>query len=229
MTALAFIPARAGSKRIPRKNVRLLGGLPLVGHTIAAARAAEIFTEIVVSTDDPEVLGIAAREGVRGDARPEALGGDHVRFVEVLDEFLRRPANDGAFTHVAVLLPTCPFRSAEDIAGAFAMHRSAPPDATVVSVAAYDFPPEYACDLRHDGALQLRKPDVYIRSTQSQSLTPSYHPNGAIYLTTVAKFLSQKTFFAQPLLGYLMPPERSFDIDYPHQFDLAEALITTRK
>ncbi len=225
---LCFIPARGGSKRIPRKNVRLLGAKPLLAHTIAAAQESGCFAEIVVSSEDLEVLQVAREFNALADSRPALLAGDRVRFVEVLEEFLRRDENLERFETVAVLLPTCPFRSAKDIRSAFAT-REKTSGSFVIGVSEYEFPPAFACDLETDGeTLRLRHPDVYLRSTQSQSVAAAYHPNGALYLAGTADFLAAKTFFAEPLRACIIPPERALDIDHPHQFEIAEALWRAR-
>ncbi len=222
---LCFIPARGGSKRLPRKNLLPLGGRPLLVWTIDAARDSNLFDEIVVSSDDNEILALARDAGVRADRRPDALGGDRIRFIEVLDELLRRPAETGRFATATTLLPTCPFRTAADIAAAFELLT---PGNSVVSVSHYEFPPEFAADL-HGTELQLRHPERYAHSTQSQSVPPAVHPNGAIFLSSVARLLATGSYFTAPVQGYLMPPERAFDIDFPHQFAIAEALLQTRE
>jgi N-acylneuraminate cytidylyltransferase len=226
MKTICFIPARGGSKRVPRKNLLPLAGRPLIAYTIEAARKAGIFDRVLVSSDDDEILALAAREGAEADRRPAALGGDRVRFVEVLEEFLKRSC-DGA-DHVAVLLPTCPFRNEHDILAAHAMLLAAPEPAFVVSVREYEFPPEFALEMDGPKARVLH-PEIYAASTQSQSVGRSYHPNGAIYFAPVALFLAERSFFRQPLLGYLMPPERSLDIDNLYQFEIAEAMMRARK
>ena len=211
---------------MPRKNLLPLAGRPLMAYTIEAARNAGIFARIVVSSDDAEILALAAREGVEADRRPEALGGDRVRFVEVLEEFLARAG--AGIDHVAVLLPTCPFRTGQDILAAYEMLMAAPRPSFVVSVREYEFPPEFALEM--DGAgVRVLHPEVYAASTQSQSVGKSYHPNGAIYFAPVPLFLKERSFFRQPLLGYLMPPERSLDIDNLYQFEIAEAIMGARK
>jgi CMP-N-acetylneuraminic acid synthetase len=221
---LCFIPARGGSKRIPGKNIRSLAGRPLIEWTIAAAQKCGCFSQIVVSSDDDAILGIASNAGAIADRRPPELGRDSVRFVEVLEEFLTRPENAGKYTTVAVLLPTCPFRSAADIRAAVEL-QSQNGDAFVVSVNPYEFPPEFACDFDSSTqTLRLRQPDVYARSTQSQSVIPAFHPNGAIYAGKVPRFLETKSFYAAPVLGFLLPPERALDLDHPHQWEIAEAL-----
>lgn len=221
---LCFIPARGGSKRIPGKNLRPLAGRPLISWTIAAAIKSDCFAKIVVSSDDEAILAIAAENGAVADRRSPELSGDRVRFVEVLEEFLTRPENAGKYTTVAVLLPTCPFRSELDIRAALALHLLEK-EAFVVSISAYEFPPDFACDFdEFYGTLSLRHPEVYARSTQSQSVAPAFHPNGAIYIGSVERFLETRSFFASPVLGSLLPPERALDLDHPHQWEIAEHL-----
>jgi len=226
VNTICLIPARGGSKRIPRKNLLPLHGRPLIAYTIEAAQQSGIFSRILVSSDDDEILALAAREGAESDRRPDALGGDRVRFVEVLVEFLARAANDA--THIAVLLPTCPFRTAHDVRAAHAMMLAAPEPTFVVSVREYEFPPEFALDMDGPRARVLH-PEVYAASTQSQSVGKSFHPNGAIYFAPIPLFLATRSFFRDPLLGYLMPPERSLDIDNFYQFEIAEAMMRSRK
>jgi CMP-N-acetylneuraminic acid synthetase len=225
MSSVCLIPARGGSKRIPRKNLRLLGGKPLLAYTIDNARESGCFADIAVSSDDAEILDLAERCGVRADRRPEHLSGDMTKFVEVLEEFLQRTPQHEQF---AGLLPTCPFRTAEDVRAAMALS-AAHPEAFIVGVTAYDFPPQLAMTLDPaTQALTIREPDTYAFSTRSQSLGTLYHPNGSIYCGRVARYLAERTYFTPPLVGYAMPPERSFDIDYPYQFEIAEAMIRAR-
>jgi CMP-N-acetylneuraminic acid synthetase len=222
---LCFIPARGGSRRIPRKNVLPFGGKPLVAWTISSALCSRLFDRVVVSTDDNEILSASRDAGAQTDRRPEHLAGDRIRFVEVLEEFLTRPENLGLFKEVMVLLPTCPLRSEEDIHAVQSL-RLRQPESFVVSISRYEFPPEFACDFDQDSAeLVTRQPGIYARSTQSQSVNPAYHPNGAIFAGPVERFLETKSFFISPVLGSLMPPERSLDLDFPHQWELAEKLI----
>jgi CMP-N-acetylneuraminic acid synthetase len=99
-------------------------------------------------------------------------------------------------------------------------------DVFLIAVKEYDFPPQLALNLAEDGiTLSMREPDTYGHTTRSQSLGKAYHPNGAIYLATVEGFLREQTFFADPMIGYVIPPSRSFDIDYPHQFWIAECMM----
>lgn len=222
---LCFIPARGGSRRIPRKNVLPFGGKPLVNWTISSALRSGIFDRIVVSSDDDEILATSRDAGAETDRRPESLGGDRIRFVEVLEEYITRSGHQGIFKDVMVLLPTCPLRSEEDIRAVQSL-RLSQPESFVVSISRYEFPPEFACDFDEaSAALNTRQPEIYARSTQSQSVIPAYHPNGAIFAGPVDRFLQTKSFFISPVLGSLMPPERSLDLDFPHQWGMAEKLI----
>jgi CMP-N,N'-diacetyllegionaminic acid synthase len=224
---LCFIPARGGSKRIPRKNLLPLAGKPLLAYTIEAALQAQVFEDVVVSSDDQEILNLAASLGAFPDRRPEVLCGDMIRFVQVVEEYLLRPGMRERYRNIASMLPTCPFRTAEDVRNAFELFARQDGDRVLMAVTGYDFPPQLALELAEDGVtLAMREPETYGRTTRSQSIRKAYHPNGAIYIATVEGFLRERTFFAEPLLGYVMPPERSFDIDYPYQFKIAEIIMT---
>jgi pseudaminic acid cytidylyltransferase len=224
MKTLALIPARGGSKRIPGKNTRLLGGRPLVEWTARTARDSGAFAEIVVSSDSDEVLKITAELGLRPDRRPQELAGDRVRFVEVLEEYLRRDENFRHYEAVAVLLPTCPFGRAEDIQAARELFEKNPAS-SVIAITPFDFPPDFAADFDPSTqTLVLRRPEVYAHSTQSQSVKPAFHPCGSFYWISTKRFLETQSFFTGHLIGYLMPAERAFDLDHPHQWPIAEAL-----
>src|SRR5581483_576559 len=220
--SLCFIPARGGSKRIPRKNLALLAGKPLLQYSIEVALQCGVFDDVVVSSEDMEILDLAQRCGATADARPAALAADTVRFVEVLAEFLNRDSR--RFDFVTGMQPTSPFRTTEDVVGGFEMLREQ--NAFVISVTEYPTAPQLALDFATDGVtLLMREPATYQRSTQSQALGRAFHPNGAFYMAPTEKFLEHKTFFGSPLLGYAMPRERSFDIDEPYQLAIAECMM----
>lgn len=222
---LCIIPARGGSKRIPKKNLRLLGGKPLICHTIEAALKSGVFSQIVVSSDDKKILSTAEQMGVVKDCRPDFLCGDKVKAVEVVAEYLLRDENANKFNITAMLLPTCPFRSPFDIktaANNFLLNKKCH---FLISVTEYDFPPQFALEVGKNGAIIMKEPGSYIVSTRSQDQKTYYHPNGAVYIAKTNYFLRDNTFFGKPLLSYIMPKERSFDIDYPYQFRIAECMI----
>lgn len=230
---VCIIPARGGSKRIPRKNLLPLNGKPLLAHTVEAVLKARVFAEVYVSSDDPEILALAEACGARTDVRPQHLAGDTVKATEIISEFLSRPGHAQKYDVVGMCLPTCPLRVAEDVREAmehFARHRGQCP--RLIGVTRYEFPPQLA--LRSPSPAQtessghimhMREPEAYQFSTRSQEIEPLYYPNGSIYLSTVANYLQERTFFGQPTLVHVMPPERSFDIDYPYQFTVVEQFM----
>ncbi len=226
-STVCIIPARGGSKRIPRKNVLPLAGVPLLAYSLRSAREADVFDRIVVSTEDAEIAELAKSEGIEVDHRPEHLCGDRVRMVEVVEEFLQRPENSGTYQNVAALLPTCPFRTAHDIRSAVQLFNEHPDEPFLLGVVEYDFPPQLAMEpgSGDDPHVTMVDPGAYGMTTRSQDIRTLLHPNGSIYIGDVAKFLERSTFFQEKMLAYVMPPERSFDIDYPYQFQIAEGMM----
>ena len=222
LKTICIIPARGGSKRIPRKNILPLNGTPLLAYTIRAAKESEAFSKIIVSTEDQEIADLARQEGVDVDDRPEHMSGDKVTKVQVIVEFLERTKAYESYDAVACLLPTCPFRISEDIQGAYQLfvekHQETP---FLVGVVEYEFPVQLSLSLENDHQVVMDVPENYL-TTRSQNIAKRYHPNGAIYLATMQAFREKATFFNPEMLAYVMPPERSFDIDYPYQFQIAE-------
>ena len=221
---LCMILARGGSKRIPRKNIRHLNGKPLVCYTFEAAIKSACFSEIIISTDDDEVADLARSYNITVDRRPAHLCDDATKAVEVIYEYLSRSPKKNT-KNIAMLLPTCPFRKAEDIVAAvdiFNKHDGVMP---LMAVTQYEFPPQLAVAI-HEGndTIEMCDSDAYVTSTRTQSIQPLYHPNGAIYLSNTDGFIECKTFFQPKMLSYLMPAERSFDIDYPYQMRIAEIM-----
>lgn len=223
MKTVCIIPARGGSKRIPRKNILPLNGIPLIAYTIRAARDSGVFDKIILSTEDEEIKEVALAEGIEVDNRPESMAGDLVTKVQVVKEYLERTNAQKDFDNVAALLPTCPFRTANDIRNAFQLFANQREHRFLIGVVEYDFPIQLA--LEAEGKQLVRMLDVNgYSTTRSQNIAKRYHPNGAIYLATIQAFLEKGTFFNEQMLAYEMPAVRSYDIDYPYQFEIAEIL-----
>ena len=229
---LCFIPARGGSKRIPHKNLLPIAGKSLLRRTIDTAIQADIFDKIVVSSDDPKVKEEVLRLGqVSFHDRDPKLANDLARVPEVVHQFLSSVPDEARAEEIIVLLPPCPFRTATHLKEAYELFKRKNPSGFLVSVTRYDFPPQFAlrwADDQEKTSLKLLQPEVYKETTRSQSVEQLLHPNGAIYISSVPAFLQSKSFFTNPLIGYEMPPEDSFDIDWPHQLEIAKALLTTR-
>ena len=220
---LCLIPARGGSKRIPRKNALPLNGIPLLAHSIRAAKYANVFHKIVVSTDDPELKQIALNEGVEVDNRPPEMATDTATKVQVVKEYLHRTNAEKEFSHVAAILPTCPFRTPDDVRKAVELYEKHPDKDFLVGVTEYEFPIQLALKASGTDEVEMLDPDGY-QTTRSQNIAKMYHPNGAIYLARITSFLKLGTFFNRSMLAYHMPAVRSYDIDYPYQFKIAERL-----
>lgn len=217
MRVLGLIPARGGSRGIPRKNLAMLAGRPLLAWTVDAAKAAPSIDRVVVSSDDKEILGLAASLEVDALARPACLAGNTARTEAAVEHALE--AMDEAYDVVAVLQPTSPLRTEDDIESALGLF--AGPVAAVISVVTPDKTPFKAFYENEDGFLTPVSADAEAPFRPRQSLPPAYFPNGAIYAVRAAVFLAHKSLLPPCTVPYLMGPERSLDVDGFE--DLAEA------
>jgi CMP-N-acetylneuraminic acid synthetase len=222
---IILIPAKGGSTRLPRKNIRLLGGRPLVAWAIESARAAAVSAKVVVSTDDEEIAAVSRDCGAEVPfLRPEELSKDPAGVVDVALHALEWFERHGSqFRTLIILLPTCPFRLAEDIRGALDLFRTA--DARfLMSVSKYDHTPFAAMRL-DEGSLLTPFFENYI-GRKSQELPTAYRPNGAIHVLDVDAFKRTRSYFSQPLVGFVMPWDRSIDIDNASDLRFAESLLS---
>lgn len=226
---LAVIPARGGSKGLPGKNVRPLCGKPLIGYTIDAALAAKTITRVIVSTDDPEIAEVAVRLGAEVPfLRPSELASDTAQAIDTYIHTLDLLARDEGYVADALvaLLPTAPLRTPADIDGAVRVYRDKAAD-SVVSYFPSPYPIEWFRRIGEDGQLQLVSdlalPDNRQRSEQH------YLPNGAVYVFRCSMLKEQRVYYTDRSYAYLMPRERSVDIDDQIDFALAEFLLAQRK
>lgn len=213
MNCLAIIPARGGSKRFPRKNVALLAGKPLIAWSIEAALKSGIADRVMVSTEDEEIARIAREFGAELPfLRPAELASDTARNLAVVAhaaEWLEANENYRP-DYVLILQPTSPLRSAEDIQGAWALAHTS--QARVVASVTMAAPKPTLLRTLGPSAQLGPLPD---QATQICVL------NGAIYLARRDALYSHD----EPALGYVMPPERSVDIDTPRDLAFAEAFL----
>lgn len=225
MERLAIIPARAGSKRLPGKNLRLLAGKPLVQWTLEAARDSAAIDAVLVSSDDPHVLSLAeAFEATQTLTRPPALATDEARSSDVLLHALDHLAAQGLVPEsVCLLQPTSPLRTAADIDAAFALFEGKG-RRPVISVCEVDHPLAW-CG-RIDASLSLGEFAKRLAvERRSQDMEREYRLNGAIYIATTADFRRHRGFLNADTLAHIMPRERSVDIDVALDLALAETLI----
>jgi N-acylneuraminate cytidylyltransferase len=223
--ALAVIPARGGSKRLPGKNARLIGGRTTLARAVDAALESELFARIVVSTDDPAIAALAERCGADVPfLRDAALADDVTPVSAVTVDALERVDPDGTrYDHVAQLMANCPLRTAADVRASHACFVASAAPAQL-SVAAFGWQnPWWAMALAPDGALRPLFPK---RATQrGQDLPPLFAVTGAVWWAAAAVLRRARTFHVAGRTGWEMPWERAIDIDTADDWQLAELLV----
>lgn len=233
---VALIPARGGSQRIPRKNIRLLGGQSLIVYTIAAARASDIFTAIYVSTEDTEIATVAARAGAEIIWRPPALAISTSPDIEWVEHALGSVATVEAF---ALLRPTSPFRKAATIRRAWAelvqrydvdslravepvrSHPGKMWTVCQVTTAGEDGPPREL--LRPYDDFGLSDPPAHSRATQS--LPPVWQQNASLEMAWTQTVREQRSISGERIMPFYTQGYEGFDLNAPNDWTLAEALL----
>jgi len=220
LSTLAIIPARAGSKGIPGKNKRMMCGQPLISWTIAAAQSAHSLDEIVVSTDDEEIADIAVGMGISVPfLRPAELAQDDTPGIEPVLHTLSLMRD---FDSVILLQPTSPLRTPADIDSIVEL-ASVRQVSSVVSVCEAKEPIQWNFMIQAGGNLKPLLDDNPILRRQDAQTT--YTLNGALYYFELPWFLNGKKFLDAETLGFIMPPERSIDIDTEFDWLVAEFLL----
>lgn len=219
---LAVICARGGSKGLPRKNVLPLGGKPLVAWSVAAGLAATSLSRLIISTDDPEIAEAARQAGCEVPfLRPPELAGDEIGVDAALVHAL--DAIGGHWNAVVLMQATSPFRKALDIDAC--VDKLLKGDAPgVVSVTRAAKPPHWMYSLDAQDRLVSILPE-FLQASRRQDLPPAYVPNGAVYAMRLPNFVQSRRFYEDGTQAYVMPPERSVDIDTPLDFAFAQALL----
>lgn len=218
---LAVITARGGSKRIPRKNIREFCGKPIIAYSIEAALESGFFDEVMVSTDDDEIAGVARSFGASVPFMRSARTSDDYAtssdvLIEVLDEYAARGRE---FDVLCCLYPTAPFVTADELRGAFSILD----DSVVTSVVAvtdYDFPPQRAFLVKADGSLEWERPEC--ASVRSQDLPTVAHDCGRFYIARISAWREVRSFIMPGCRGYRIDPALVQDIDTPDDWEMAE-------
>ena len=226
---IAIIPARGGSKGVPRKNIRLLGNKPLIAYTIEVAKNSKYLKRILVSTEDKEIKQIALEWGAEVIDRPEELAKDETLTIDVLIHVFDYLKSSESFEPdlVVVLQPTSPLRIVEDIDESIRLFLSSKDAISLVSVTEYEATPFWALKLSN-GFVSPMFDEKYFRMRR-QDIPPAYKPNGAIFISKPETLRKYRTFYTPRTLGYIMPPERSIDIDTEFDFMLAEFFLERQK
>lgn len=233
LKAVGIIPARGGSKGIPRKNVRLLAGQPLIAHSIKAARGSRL-SAVVVTTDDDEIAAVAQELACPVIRRPADLAADTTPMPPVLVHALATLRTQGQqFDYMVLLQPTAPLRRSADIDACLRLLQESGAD-TVVSVAPvpghYHPDWQFTIDAEQGQALHLYNGKPWDQLVaRRQNLATTYTRNGAIYACRTALITERQTLYGANVQAYIMPAERSVNIDGELDFALAELLLTTGK
>ena len=219
---MAVIPARGGSKRIPRKNIRLFAGVPMIGHAIAAVRDSGLFDRIVVSTDDDEIAAVARDLGAEVPfRRPAELSGDHAATAPVVAHAIRSCAIlGGSADPVCCVYPCVPLLRPEDLSEALALLASSDAD-FCFPVAAFPSAVQRALRRAPDGRMSPLDPAHEF--TRTQDLEPAYHDAGQFYWGRTAAWLAGRRVHGGGI-GHPIPAWRVVDIDGPDDWARAELL-----
>lgn len=218
---IAVIPARGGSKRIPRKNIRLFAGIPIIAHSIMAAKKSEIFDHILISSDDEEILDIAEQFGGEPLVRPMELSGDHTGLIEVVKHATEWALSQGWEVElVCCIFATAPFIRPKDLmAGCSKLlaHNAS----FCFSTTEFAYPIFRSLIAEEDGVKMLF-PEHY--HSRSQDLPVAIHDAGQFYWGTPTAWLTEERVFSKRAVPFHLPRYRVHDIDTAEDWKQAELM-----
>jgi pseudaminic acid cytidylyltransferase len=225
---LAVIPARGGSKRIPRKNVKPFCGKPMIAYSIEAAQATGVFDRIIVSTDDDEIADVAQRFGAEVPFRRSAdLANDYTPTLPVVADTIRQLGKAADIAeYVCCIYATAPFLKSHFLREGFELLRSHADADFTFAVTSYTSPIFRALRRDEDGRIQMFWPENEL--TRSQDLPPAWHDAGQFYWGRRQAFLSQEGVFSARSYGVVLPRHLVQDIDTPEDWLSAERIFRTQ-
>lgn len=220
---IAIIPARGGSKRIPRKNIKAFHGKPMIAYSIDAALKSQCFDKIIVSTDDAEIAEIAIKHGAEVPfMRPAYISDDYATTLDVIKHAIEfTDSQNWGVKNVCCIYATAPFLIPEFIQKGLDELTSAKID-YAFSATSFPFPIQRALKLSDEQRVEMFQPEHL--NTRSQDLEEAYHDAGQFYWGTKSAFLQRKPFFSPQSKAVLLPRKRVQDIDTNEDWELAEAL-----
>ena len=221
MNNLAVIPARGGSKRIPKKNIRDFCGQPIIKYSINAALDTDLFEEIMVSTDDEEIKNVAVSSGASIPfSRSEQNASDYATLSDVLLEVLQNYTLSGkTFDFVCIILPTAPLISSQKIQEGFQLITSGG-YSSVIPVVRFAYPIQRALKVLENGCLEMIQPEN--KNIRSQDLQPAYHDSGQFYWIRTKDFLQEKSIFMNATGAIELSEFDAQDIDTEEDWQVAE-------
>ncbi len=221
---LAIIPARGGSKRLPNKNILEINGKPLIAWTIEAAKESSYIDRFIVSTDSTKIAEISKKYGaVVPFIRPKDLASDTASSIDVIMHAVNYLKNNGEdFDYIVLLQPTSPLRTTVDIDSAFEMLNNK--TKSIVSVCETEHSPLWSNILPDDLSMKdfIRQE---LKNVRSQDLPKYYRLNGAVYIADINYLVENNGFFGDRTKAFIMPQERSVDIDNKEDLLYASVLV----
>ncbi len=228
---LGVITARGGSKGIPGKNIKLLGGKPLIAYTIESAKKSKLITHLIVSTDDEKIADVCRQYGADVPfIRPKELAQDttpHLPVMQHAIKFMEEKLGI-VFDYAVILQPTSPFRTPEDIDGTIQKLIDTEAD-SAVSLVEFDksMHPMKAKKLEGDKVLSYCLEEV--EGIRRQDIPIAYRRSGAVYAMKRDLLLKDNRLYGDFVVGYIVPKERSIDIDEPIDWIRAEYMLENLK
>ena len=226
MNICSIIPARGGSKGIPRKNIKPLNGKPVIAYSIDASNSCNLINNTYVSTEDDEISQISKKCGADVIDRPNELAEDTSASIDVILHALDYLERNEILPDLFILLqPTSPLRTSKDIENSIRLFLDSDCD-SLVSV----------CELDHQVLLNFSLKNNYLIQngnnsffkSRRQDLPTYYSLNGAIYITTPDFMRENKSFYSNKTIPYIMSKEKSIDLDTPFDFKLVEFLLNDK-
>lgn len=223
---VCIIPARGGSKRIPRKNIRKFCGKPMIAWSIEAAIYSKCFDRIIVSTDDYEIADVSEKCGAEVPfMRPPELADDYASTTAVIAHAVQwQNDHNAAPDNVCCIYATAPFVQAKDINRGLDLLLSSKAD-FAFSVTGYDFPIQRAVRITRDEQVEMFQPEHF--NTRSQDLEEAWHDAGQFYWGSASAWLQGKAIFGSKSKAVFLPRYRAQDIDTPEDWKRAEQLFLT--
>jgi CMP-N,N'-diacetyllegionaminic acid synthase len=230
MRVLGLIPARGGSRGIPRKNIKMLRGKPLVWYTAAAALAARYLSRVILSTEDEEIAEVGQGCGLEVPfMRPLELAGDETPTLDVVLHAVSYLEQRGErYDAFCLLQPTNPLRRSEDIDRCIELlkEREASAVVSILPIPA-EYHPFWSYIETEDGHITLVTGELN-PVTRRQDLPPAYYRDGSVYVTRRDVLVNERSLFGRRLVGYPMDPKRHVNIDTQEDWDRAEALLESQ-
>lgn len=231
MNILGVITARGGSKGIPKKNIKLLGGHPLISYTIKAAQKSKLITDLIISTDDKEIASICREHGAEIPfMQPAELAQDTSRHLEVMQHALKfmEEKRGKVYDYAVIFQPTSPFRTTEDI------------DRTIEKIIEHNADSAFSmCEIepsQHPIKVKKMNGDKVLPycmneevGTHRQDFPVAYKRSGAVYVTKRDLIMKENKLFGDFVVGHIVPIDRSIDIDSPLDWVNAEFLFEELK